>query len=127
VKAEWHFAQQALLEHVAKLPEAARFHYPLRHGTMKIGVYAPVGVDDQSPHDQDELYIVITGSGFFTKAAESVPFGPGDVFFVEAGAEHRFQQFTPDFCCWVIFWGPPGGECGVAAFPSCASAAKAPA
>ena len=37
-------------------------------------------------------------------------FGPGTVFFVPAGAEHRFENFTPDFSTWVVFWGPRGGE-----------------
>jgi hypothetical protein len=28
----------------------------------------------------------------------------------EAGAEHRFLNFSEDFADWVIFWGPSGGE-----------------
>jgi len=33
------------------------------------------------------------------------------VIFVEAGVEHRFEDFTDDFETWVVFWGPQGGEC----------------
>ena len=82
----------------------------VRHGTMRTLLYAPKGSDLQTPHDQDEIYIVQSGSGVFDKAGEKRPFGPGDVIFVEAGAEHRFEDFTDDFAVWAVFWGPPGGE-----------------
>jgi mannose-6-phosphate isomerase-like protein (cupin superfamily) len=77
---------------------------------MRVGLYAPRGPDDQSPHHQDELYIIASGSGWFVKGKERVPFAPEDVLFVEAGTEHRFEDFTADFAAWVIFWGPEGGE-----------------
>ena len=82
----------------------------MRHGTMRVLLYAPKGVDTQTPHAQDEVYIVKSGSGVFDKAGERLPFGPGDVIFVEAGVEHRFCDFTDDFAAWAIFWGPEGGE-----------------
>jgi mannose-6-phosphate isomerase-like protein (cupin superfamily) len=91
-------------------PDVMRFHYALRHKTMKIGLYAPVELDRQGPHRQDELYIVVAGSGFFVKGDERRAFGAGDAVFVEAGIPHRFENFTPDFITWVIFWGPEGGE-----------------
>ena len=43
-------------------------------------------------------------------AGEKRPFAPGDVIFVEAGAPHRFEDFTGDFAAWAVFWGPEGGE-----------------
>ena len=95
------------------LPEDAeqfRFRYALRHGTMKMGLYAPRDTDQQQPHKQDELYIIVAGTGQFSKNGTTKPFAPHDVIFVEAGAEHRFFNFTPDFATWVIFWGPEGGE-----------------
>lgn len=58
------------------------------------------------------LYIVQRGSGVFRRGAERVPFGPGDVLFVEAGVDHRFEEFDADFATWVVFWGPKGGEAG---------------
>ena len=82
----------------------------LRHGTMRTLLYAPNGPDLQRPHRQDELYIIQSGSGVFFKNGESRPFGPGDVIFVEAQAEHRFEAFTADFAAWAVFWGPAGGE-----------------
>jgi mannose-6-phosphate isomerase-like protein (cupin superfamily) len=82
----------------------------LENGSMELGYYKPVGKDEQTPHDQDEIYIVQTGTGTFLRDGEEIPFAPGDALFVAAGVEHRFVDFSDDFACWVIFWGPAGGE-----------------
>jgi mannose-6-phosphate isomerase-like protein (cupin superfamily) len=91
-------------------PPAEQFLYRLQHGTMKAGLYAPRGTDPQGPHKRDELYVVWRGSGIFFRDGERKPFGPGDVIFVPAHMEHRFEDFSDDFATWVIFWGPEGGE-----------------
>jgi mannose-6-phosphate isomerase-like protein (cupin superfamily) len=83
----------------------------LEHGSMELRWYAPKGDDPQTPHDQDEIYIVASGSGTFLRAGERFPFTPGDALFVGAGVEHRFVDFSDDFAVWVIFYGPAGGEC----------------
>jgi mannose-6-phosphate isomerase-like protein (cupin superfamily) len=95
---------------LATQPSDRQFHYPIRHGSMRVGIYAPRVEDDQTPHSQDELYIIASGSGWFVKGDERTPFQPQDVLFVEAGAMHRFENFSADFAAWVIFWGPEGGE-----------------
>lgn len=82
----------------------------IRHGSMHAGLYAPRGSDDQGPHDQDELYVVVAGSGFLRIGEERRRFAPGDLLFVPAGEEHRFEEFSSDFRVWAVFWGPPGGE-----------------
>jgi len=82
----------------------------MEHGTMSVEIYRPVKADPQTPHKQDELYVVISGSGEFINGNERSAFGKGDVLFVPAGVEHRFVNFTDDFATWVIFYGPEGGE-----------------
>ena len=82
------------------------FHY----GSGNLRYYAPRGEDLQQPHDQDEYYIVVTGSGDFVVGDARYSFGPNDVLFVPAGAVHRFENFTEDFGTWVLFYGPSGGE-----------------
>jgi mannose-6-phosphate isomerase-like protein (cupin superfamily) len=91
-------------------PEGERFARAFAHGTMSVELYAPLGIDRQKPHAQDELYIVHSGSGVFLLEGERCPFGPGDAYFVPAGADHCFEDFSEDFATWVVFWGPPGGE-----------------
>jgi len=108
---DWPLPLEDIMERLEETPEGKRFHYPIRHGSMRVGVYAPRPPHDpQAPHDQDELYIVISGRGTFLKGAERRPFGPGDLIFVEAGVPHRFEAFDATFATWVVFWGPPGGE-----------------
>lgn len=80
------------------------------HGSMSVEIYRPDGVDHQRPHEQDEVYVVISGSGEFVSGDVRRPFEPGEVLFVPAGVEHRFEHFSEDFATWVIFYGPAGGE-----------------
>src|SRR5882757_1272267 len=82
----------------------------LRHGSMELRWYAPKDTDPQTPHDQDELYIVVAGRGWFMRGEDRVPFRPGDALFAPAHQPHRFDNFTPDLAVWVIFYGPAGGE-----------------
>ena len=102
--------RSSLDEAVAALDASRNFFYPLRHGSMRVGVYAPSGIDDQDPHEQDELYIVRRGTAEMVKGAERFAVKPDDLIFVEAGAAHRFEAMSEDFLTWVIFWGPRGGE-----------------
>jgi len=80
------------------------------HGTMELGYYKPLKVDEQSPHVKDEIYVVRSGTGLFVVDGERQPFAPGDALFVPAGVEHRFEDFSDDFEAWVIFYGRSGGE-----------------
>lgn len=77
---------------------------------MSVEIYRPVKADLQTPHVQDELYIIISGSGEFLNNGKRADFQQGDVLFVPAGVDHRFVNFTGDFATWVIFYGPNGGE-----------------
>ena len=99
-------------EMLAKLPgpKAERYATGMKHGTMEVLIYAPRGNDPQTPHTRDEVYIVFSGSGVFFDGKERYSFKAGDVLFVPANAEHRFEKFTDDFVTWVVFYGPDGGE-----------------
>ena len=92
--------------------ESARGIYGvlLQHGTLELGFYKPKGSDPQQPHDQDEVYIVQSGTGFFVHGDARRSFEPGEALFVPAGDVHRFEDFSDDFAAWVVFYGPEGGE-----------------
>jgi mannose-6-phosphate isomerase-like protein (cupin superfamily) len=108
--ADWLFS---LADIQAVLPPAAapmRYAVATGRGTMSLGLYAPRGPDMQTPHDQDELYVIVAGAGNFSRNGESRAFAIHDVIFVEAGVEHRFEDLSEDFAAWVIFWGPKGGD-----------------
>ena len=83
-----------------------------RHGSMRMKLHTPRMPNLQAPHEQDELYLIVSGHGRFTKEGKTRAFGPGDAIFVEAGADHRFDEISEDTLLWIQFWGPPGGEKG---------------
>ena len=108
----------SLQDYLAKLPLEATPKWPegvwdfeaFRHGTMSLILYAPHGKDYQTTHDQDELYIVTQGTSELLIEGVAHACKPGDVMFVPAGKEHRFEKFSNDFTTWAVFWGPKGGE-----------------
>jgi mannose-6-phosphate isomerase-like protein (cupin superfamily) len=80
------------------------------HGSMRGIIFGPDEVDNQQPHMQDEIYIVMQGSSDFNQQGKVVKIGPGDFLFVPAGAEHHFFNFTNDLLVWAVFYGPERGE-----------------
>jgi mannose-6-phosphate isomerase-like protein (cupin superfamily) len=100
----------ALTEAFARLVVAPEpFVALFERGNFSLELYAPRGTDNQEPYDQDEAYIIASGSGMFRRGGERVPFQPGDFLFDAAGVPHRFEEFTDGFRTWVIFFGPKGG------------------
>jgi mannose-6-phosphate isomerase-like protein (cupin superfamily) len=87
-----------------------RFTVLLKTGSTSVEYYAPQKLDLQKPHSQDELYVIASGNSTFLREKESVECKAGDVLFVPAGMEHRFENFSNDFAVWVIFYGTEGGE-----------------
>ena len=94
----------------ARYPQGAPFATVMAGGTMSVEVFAPNGADSQQPHAQDELYFVHSGTGEMMINGQRFAAAAGDAFFVAAGVEHRFENFSEDFVTWVVFYGPLGGE-----------------
>ena len=71
---------------------------------VELGVYVLVAPepDRQQPHEDDEVYVVLEGSGVLEVEGESVPVQEGAAVFVEAGAEHRFTAYE-QLAVLVIF------------------------
>jgi mannose-6-phosphate isomerase-like protein (cupin superfamily) len=91
-------------------PDGKRSMSLLRHGSLDIKLSRPLPPNEQTPHAQDEVYVVIQGRGVLLHQGERTSFEAGDCLFVAAGTEHRFEDFSEDLAVWVIFYGPPGGE-----------------
>jgi mannose-6-phosphate isomerase-like protein (cupin superfamily) len=108
----------SLAEILKKIPGAASSDWPsgepfaeaMRHGSMSVEVFAPRGRDNQTPHEQDELYFITSGAATFYLEAKSERVRSGDALFVPARARHHFGDISEDFVTWVVFWGPKGGE-----------------
>ncbi len=67
------------------------------------------GVDPQSPHGEDELYVVMAGRGTITVGGEERQVRPGSVVFVGARVPHRFHDIQERLVILVAF-GPAEGS-----------------
>jgi mannose-6-phosphate isomerase-like protein (cupin superfamily) len=97
------------LEELARQTRSAgvRFHEFLRRDSLSAGIYILPGggVDDQVPHREDEIYVVVSGTGKITIEGRTHDVLPGSVVFVAAHDEHRFHDFSDDLEILVLF-GP---------------------
>lgn len=82
-----------------------------RSTDLSSGLYAlGVGeVDEQEPHTEDEVYVVVAGRARFVTPTREVDVAPGTVLFVPALEEHRFVDVTEALRLVVVF-GPAEGS-----------------
>jgi len=87
--------------------DGAPNHYveQLRVPDLSVGTYSiPAGgVDDQTPHTEDEIYVVTAGRARIVTDSGAADVGPGDVIFVPAGEGHRFVDIAEDLALLVLF------------------------
>ena len=80
--------------------------YEIVHSSpgLELGVYVLVAPepDRQQPHADDEVYVVIEGTGVLEVEGEAVELREGHAAFVPAGAEHRFSAYE-QLAVLVIF------------------------
>jgi len=105
----FHISIEQAIQQLEK-EEQNRFTVLMKHGTMSIEYYAPKNADMETPHKQDEIYVIASGHSAFFRNGERVQCKTGDILFVPAQMEHRFENFSDDFATWVIFYGADGGE-----------------
>lgn len=82
----------------------------LQRGTLDVCLSLPVPPNEQTPHTQDEIYVIIRGRGFPVHNGKRDLFETGDLLFVAAGTEHHYEDFSEDLALWRVFYGPRGGE-----------------
>ena len=83
----------------------------LATGDLSIGTYSlrAGATDIQSPHTEDEVYVVTAGRARLTSGSDTVAVGPGTVLFVPANEAHRFHDITQDLVL-LVFFGPAYGS-----------------
>jgi mannose-6-phosphate isomerase-like protein (cupin superfamily) len=86
-------------------PTETNWTEQLRVPDLSVGTYSIVagGTDGQSPHTEDEIYVVTAGRAVFDAAGERVQVGPGSVLYVPAGEVHGFSAVTEDLAVLVVF------------------------
>src|SRR5688572_33292920 len=93
--------------------EAANGGYEIVHESpgLEVGVYVLVAPepDRQQPHEDDEVYVVLAGTGVLNVEGDSIPVAPGQAVFVPAHAEHRFTAYE-GLSVLVVFAKAPDRE-----------------
>jgi mannose-6-phosphate isomerase-like protein (cupin superfamily) len=80
----------------------------LSAGLYRLAAGAP---DPQSPHTEDEVYVVLSGAAVLRTGGEDLPVTAGSIAFVAAGEEHRFHSIIEELVVVVVF-GPAEGTLG---------------
>ena len=84
------------------------YHEFLRVPALNAGIYVLRAgePDPQQPHEQDEVYYVISGTASFScDGHDDRSVTAGAVIYVEKGVGHRFQSITEDLTLLVVFAG----------------------
>jgi mannose-6-phosphate isomerase-like protein (cupin superfamily) len=81
---------------------------------LSLGLYvlAAGASDEQQPHTEDEVYVVLAGCSRFTAGNETRDCGAGDVIFVPAMVPHRFHDITEELRVVVVFGPAEGSRAG---------------
>ena len=100
------------VEAVEQRLRAAGGGYEVVHAApgIEVGVYVLVAPapDEQKPHEDDEVYVVLRGRGALVVEGEHVPLEEGQAIFVEALAEHRFVRY--ESLSLLVVFTPPAAE-----------------
>ncbi len=99
-------------EFLAKLPLPANekwedgiyFTTAFRQKNMSLEFFAPRGIDYQTFHEEDEFYFIACGRSELIIGNATFHCEVGDSFFVPANVSHKFENFSPDFATWAIFF-----------------------
>jgi len=91
-------------------PAGERAVVVLRRGALDVAFALPVPPSQQTPHAQDEMYVIVRGRGVLVHDGKRDSFESGDLLLVAAGCEHQFEDVSDDLALWRVFYGPSGGE-----------------
>jgi mannose-6-phosphate isomerase-like protein (cupin superfamily) len=96
---------------VARAAAGLRYLEFLRVPDLSAGLYVleTGAADPQTPHSEDEVYVVMAGRCHFRVGPEEQEVGPGSVLFVPARIEHRFLQIRERLEA-LVFFGPAEGS-----------------
>lgn len=77
----------------------------LRVPSLSCGIYSlPAGATDlQAPHDEDEVYYVVSGRGRIRVDDQDRIVGAGSILYVRGSSEHSFFEITEDITLLVFF------------------------
>ena len=83
-----------------------RLYYEFFRATaLSLGLYVlPAGAaDPQSPHTEDEVYYVVSGTGMVQVEGEDRAVAAGSIVYVGHDVQHQFHSITEDLTLLVFF------------------------
>lgn len=88
----------------------ARYHEFIRRPSLSSAVYhLPIGCKDmQSPHLEDEIYVVIEGRARLRVDGDEQQVSPGSVLYVKANTSHSFFDIEEPLTVLAFFGPVPG-------------------
>ncbi len=73
--------------------------------SVEVGRYPPEESTPQAPHNEEELYYFLAGSGTFRVGDDVYEVEAGDLVYVEPALEHEFLDIEEELVALTIF-GP---------------------
>lgn len=93
--------------------ERGRRHWTefLRTNSLSMGIYhlRKGHVDEQKPHAEDEVYLVLSGKSSFRVGGRVLSISTGSLIFVEKLVDHRFFDIAEDLMV-LVFFAPAEGS-----------------
>jgi mannose-6-phosphate isomerase-like protein (cupin superfamily) len=89
--------------------EAVEYLEFLNVPALNCGIYflAAGSTDMQAPHDEDEVYVVLSGRARMQLGEEERGVGPGSLLYISATTAHSFFEIEEDMTLLVIFATSP--------------------
>ncbi len=98
-----------LATYIGKIKKSSSYFYTfINRDSLATGVLVlkPGEEDTQEPHDDDEVYYVISGDGFLKIKDKDYKVSKDKLFFVAKGVEHYFHGNTKELKVLYFFGGP---------------------
>jgi mannose-6-phosphate isomerase-like protein (cupin superfamily) len=91
--------------------EAVEYLEFLNVPALSCGLYslAAGSKDMQAPHDEDEVYFVLSGKARMRLGDEDRSVRPGTLLYIGAATEHSFFEIEEDMTLLVFFASGPRG------------------
>lgn len=77
----------------------------LSEESMRVELARYPNPEPKTPHREDELYVILSGSGMVHVGSETHEVAEGDVVYVEQGLEHDFFDIEEEITALVVFSG----------------------
>lgn len=75
----------------------------LSEDSMRVELARYPNPEPKTPHKEDELYVILSGSGTAHVGSETYDVNEGDVVYVDRGVSHDFFDIEDEITAIVVF------------------------